>query len=93
MPYALVLAERLEQQFPEGTNQGYLSCDAATELRRLHYDFSDCESLFDVLMQERNVLLYALESVLKVSKSHLIQCEEYAVLLNAELAISKARAG
>ena len=35
-PKALLLAEKLEQQFPIGTAQHYLDGEAATELRRLH---------------------------------------------------------
>ena len=35
-PVALLLAEKLEQQFPVGTAQHYLDGEAAAELRRLH---------------------------------------------------------
>ncbi len=35
-PIALLLAEKLEQQFPLGTAQHYLDGEAAAELRRLH---------------------------------------------------------
>jgi hypothetical protein len=35
-PLALTLADKLEQQFPIGTAQGYLDGEAAAELRRLH---------------------------------------------------------
>ena len=35
-PIALMLAEKLEQQFPLGTAQRYLDGEAAAELRRLH---------------------------------------------------------
>jgi hypothetical protein len=35
-PTALLLAEKLEQQFPLGTAQHYLDGEAAAELRRLH---------------------------------------------------------
>lgn len=35
-PEALLLAEKLEQQFPLGTAQHYLDGEAAAELRRLH---------------------------------------------------------
>ncbi len=35
-PIALLLAEKLEQQFPAGTAQRYLDGEAAAELRRLH---------------------------------------------------------
>jgi hypothetical protein len=34
-PIALLLAEKLEQQFPLGTAQHYLDGEAAAELRRL----------------------------------------------------------
>lgn len=35
-PIALLLAEKLEQQFPLGTAQHYLDGEAAAELRRLY---------------------------------------------------------
>lgn len=35
-PDALLLAEKLEQQFPVGTAHRYLDGEAAAELRRLH---------------------------------------------------------
>jgi hypothetical protein len=43
-PVALLLAEKLEQQFPVGTAQRYLDGEAAAELRRLHARVQELES-------------------------------------------------
>ena len=40
-PIALLLAEKLEQQFPLGTAQHYLDGEAAAELRRLHAEVEE----------------------------------------------------
>jgi hypothetical protein len=44
-PIALLLAEKLEQQFPLGTAQHYLDGEAAAELRRLHAENKRLETL------------------------------------------------
>jgi len=44
-PVALLLAEKLEQQFPVGTAQRYLDGEAAAELRRLHARDKEWESV------------------------------------------------
>jgi hypothetical protein len=44
-PEALLLAEKLEQQFPLGTAQHYLDGEAAAELRRLHAENKRLETL------------------------------------------------
>jgi hypothetical protein len=44
-PDALLLAEKLEQQFPLGTAQHYLDGEAAAELRRLHAENKRLETL------------------------------------------------
>jgi len=43
-PVALLLAEKLEQQFPVGTAQHYLDGEAAAELRRLHREVEEISS-------------------------------------------------
>jgi hypothetical protein len=52
-PIALLLAEKLEQQFPLGTAQHYLDGEAAAELRRLH--------------AENEELLSSLQTILNIS--------------------------
>ena len=55
-PTALLLAEKLEQQFPVGTAQRYLDGEAAAELRRLHQSEREGWRYADELEQERKRL-------------------------------------
>lgn len=49
-PTALLLAEKLEQQFPLGTAQHYLDGEAAAELRRLHAEAEELRGALDEAM-------------------------------------------
>jgi len=53
-PIALLLAEKLEQQFPLGTAQHYLDGEAAAELRRLHAENEELLEALDKLARLGN---------------------------------------
>ncbi len=66
-PIALLLAEKLEQQFPVGTAQRYLDGEAAAELRRLHMENEDlknaCKIYSDALKEEKALNAQLLEAL------------------------------
>jgi hypothetical protein len=51
-PLALKLADKLEQQFPIGTAQGYLDGEAAAELRRLHDENENLREALQALLDD-----------------------------------------
>jgi hypothetical protein len=56
-PTALLLAEKLEQQFPLGTAQHYLDGEAAAELRRLHAVNEELLEALQLALSSHGVML------------------------------------
>ncbi len=70
-PTALLLAEKLEQQFPLGTAQHYLDGEAAAELRRLHQSEREGWRYAKELEHERKELSALLRQALEALEWHI----------------------
>ena len=88
-PIALLLAEKLEQQFPLGTAQHYLDGEAAAELRRLHQSEREGWRYAKELEHERKelsaLLRQALEALEQFSGTKLVRTSNIITALRERL--------
>jgi hypothetical protein len=88
-PTALLLAEKLEQQFPLGTAQHYLDGEAAAELRRLHQSEREGWRYAKELEHERKelsaLLRQALEALEQFSGTKLVRTSNIITALSERL--------
>jgi hypothetical protein len=92
-PTALLLAEKLEQQFPLGTAQHYLDGEAAAELRRLHQSEREGWRYAKELEHERKelsaLLRQALEALEQFSGTKLVRTSNIITALRERLGEKK----
>ncbi len=88
-PTALLLDEKLEQQFPLGTAQHYLDGEAAAELRRLHQSEREGWRYAKELEHERKelsaLLRQALEALEQFSGTKLVRTSNIITALRERL--------